>query len=259
MQISPEGKIGIALTLLFGAGGGAAMSFPDQRWIGTLLMIIALVGMVLLGFHHFEIERKKMGPIIFMGVGVLLFASGLIWWTFLPTVPASNSTKDSPAETAKEANGAPHLTAPKPTLSLPQSRPLSTMGKKLYRCPVAVPAMTDNEAREKQIAEMRKRFQILGDAIGVSVPVTETSDGIKIEFEAKTPEGQIRLGLIHKVTIEFKRVGNEFFVTVSTPFPEPLGLLFDLMPAPTDKDQNANWSDLVEQLLGVEKGACQLL
>ena len=64
------------------------------------------------------------------------------------------------------------------------------------------------------------------------------------------------MGLIHKVTMEFERVGDDLFVTVLTPFPEPIGFLFDLMPAPTQEDQ---WSEVVEQLLGVEKGTCQLL
>ena len=106
-------------------------------------------------------RRQRMLPLIGMiacGIGFLGFAA----WYFWPTIPA-NSAKNSPVETTKEVHDVPHLMAPKPassaTLPLSQNRPLSTMSKKIYKCPVAVQPLTDNVAREKLISEIRKRFQ----------------------------------------------------------------------------------------------------
>jgi hypothetical protein len=53
MHISGEGKIGIALTLAFGVGGGAAMMWPSQSWIGFATMVLSSVGLVGLGYVHF--------------------------------------------------------------------------------------------------------------------------------------------------------------------------------------------------------------
>jgi hypothetical protein len=63
MQISPEGKIGIALTLLGLAGGGAIVIAPNQVWIGWVMIAVAVIGLVLLVLHHFGIG---------LGIGRLL-------------------------------------------------------------------------------------------------------------------------------------------------------------------------------------------
>jgi hypothetical protein len=66
MQISAEGKIGIAIGLIALAGGGAIMIFPDQFWIGETMMAIAAIGGVWLGLHHFGIRQQIIIPAIFM-------------------------------------------------------------------------------------------------------------------------------------------------------------------------------------------------
>jgi hypothetical protein len=52
MHISGEGKIGIALTLAFGVGGGAAMMWPSQSWIGFATMVLSSAGLLGLGYVH---------------------------------------------------------------------------------------------------------------------------------------------------------------------------------------------------------------
>jgi hypothetical protein len=53
MAISTEGKIGIALTLLFGVGGGAVIVAPEQQvWIGWVMIGFSLLGLVVLGINH---------------------------------------------------------------------------------------------------------------------------------------------------------------------------------------------------------------
>jgi hypothetical protein len=60
MAISDEGKIGIGLTLLFGAGTGAVLIAPQQQtWIGGALIAISVVGFVLLAIHHIRTRAPK--------------------------------------------------------------------------------------------------------------------------------------------------------------------------------------------------------
>jgi len=49
MQIITEGTIGIVLTLIFALGAGAIVRFPNQRWIGTAVMTVAVLGLLATG------------------------------------------------------------------------------------------------------------------------------------------------------------------------------------------------------------------
>jgi hypothetical protein len=52
MAISTEGKIGIALALAFGLGGGAVAVWPDQKIIGLAMMAFAALGLIALAIYH---------------------------------------------------------------------------------------------------------------------------------------------------------------------------------------------------------------
>jgi hypothetical protein len=60
MQISAEGKIGIALALVGLGGAGAIMIAPNQVWIGWTMIAIAAIGGGSLALHHFWPERRKV-------------------------------------------------------------------------------------------------------------------------------------------------------------------------------------------------------
>lgn len=59
MQISSEGKIGISLALVGLLGGGAIVRYPDQAWIGTAMMAVAVLGIALLILHHYRSRHQK--------------------------------------------------------------------------------------------------------------------------------------------------------------------------------------------------------
>ena len=59
MQISTEGKIGLSLALVGLFGGGAIVRYPDQAWIGTAMMVVAVLGFLLLGLHHYRSRYQK--------------------------------------------------------------------------------------------------------------------------------------------------------------------------------------------------------
>jgi hypothetical protein len=59
MQISAEGEIGICLGLRGILGPGAIMIYPTRLWIGRIMIVTAVAGLLLLGFQHFEIWWLK--------------------------------------------------------------------------------------------------------------------------------------------------------------------------------------------------------
>ena len=91
MQVSDEGKIGIALALLGLGGGGAlfVLPHPYADYVGWTLIGISILGLILLGLHHFKasigglglwLRRgvKKMWPQYLMVASGILFFIGLV-------------------------------------------------------------------------------------------------------------------------------------------------------------------------------------
>jgi len=72
MQISGEGKIGIALALLALFGAGAIVIWPQNEWIGWVLIAIAVVGFVILGLYHFLPQKEKAKVFLRVGENHLL-------------------------------------------------------------------------------------------------------------------------------------------------------------------------------------------
>lgn len=84
------GSMSAALGL---AGSGIALMVPEQRWIGAILLALAVLIFlfdVKIERGHVRAGRKRMGPIIVMAVGVLIFSAGAVWY-FLPTHRAENA------------------------------------------------------------------------------------------------------------------------------------------------------------------------
>jgi hypothetical protein len=104
MQISTEGKIGLALGLfaLAGAaiglaGAGMQMLAPAYTQIGWILIVsggitftVAIIGAVALTFHHFGIRRQRMIPAIGMVVISVVFLAWYFWPVPLLDTSASN-------------------------------------------------------------------------------------------------------------------------------------------------------------------------
>jgi hypothetical protein len=97
MQISSEGKIGIGLTLAFGLGGGATVTFPEQRWIGAIIVLVSTIGLILLAISYFSHGKARMGPLTLMIVGGAAFCGGVIWhfWP-APAAPTDLSKPTAP-------------------------------------------------------------------------------------------------------------------------------------------------------------------
>lgn len=75
------------------AGTGVALMFPDRRWIGAILIALAVLIFlfdVKIERGHVRAGRKRMGPIIVMAVGVFILGAGAVWF-FLPTHAVGNA------------------------------------------------------------------------------------------------------------------------------------------------------------------------
>ena len=59
MHISSGGKIGFFLALIFSAGTGATMVWPDDKWIGWLTMVVSVAGLIVLAVNHLNYLRAK--------------------------------------------------------------------------------------------------------------------------------------------------------------------------------------------------------
>ena len=52
MRLDGSTKIGLAIALALGVGGGAAVLNPDWHWVGTTMMSFSAAGLVALAIHH---------------------------------------------------------------------------------------------------------------------------------------------------------------------------------------------------------------
>lgn len=68
-----EGRIGTALTLLFGFGAGATMVWPDAKLIGLTTMAGSLAGLAFLVVHQFTESRFPRPKAISSGIALLAF------------------------------------------------------------------------------------------------------------------------------------------------------------------------------------------
>lgn len=104
MQISDEGKIGIALALLGLGGGGAlfVLPHPYADYVGWTLIVISVLGLLLLWLHHSKGRRgKQMWPQYLMILSGVLFFVGL--FAFLQTRKEDEATAPpKPAEAAEK-------------------------------------------------------------------------------------------------------------------------------------------------------------
>jgi hypothetical protein len=111
MQISDEGKIGIALGLLGLGGGGAlfVLPHPYADYVGWSLIGVSVFGLVLLGLHHFKARigallvwlrwgGKRMWPQYLMVVSGISFFVGLVAFLQLNITPPESAPPKSTAE-----------------------------------------------------------------------------------------------------------------------------------------------------------------
>jgi asparagine N-glycosylation enzyme membrane subunit Stt3 len=77
VHITGEGKIGIILALIGIAGAGAIMIWPDQTFIGWLLIATAVIGGLGLAIKHIVINKVSRFAVLSM-IGTVLIVAGAL-------------------------------------------------------------------------------------------------------------------------------------------------------------------------------------
>ena len=146
---------------------------------------------------------------------------------------------------------------------VPKSQLLSRMDRYIFACDVPPPdekmAAKFPQAKE----EMKRNFEILGDATGMSLTVTDIRGGLRLDAEANTEEAKRRLftagtGGLSKLAIEVRRYGQQEIVTVAADMPDYFRLFSLMTPEPSSQD-TVSIQRKIEHFVGVAEGKCKLL
>lgn len=102
MRLSFEAKIGIFLALVYGFGTGAVIVWPDQLWIGRLLMVGSLFGFIVLCvFHLYELysDRKDAWRFRRMTafIAMVIFGMGTVTSTVIYLWTPKSASHDATA------------------------------------------------------------------------------------------------------------------------------------------------------------------
>jgi predicted membrane channel-forming protein YqfA (hemolysin III family) len=105
MRISGEGKFGILVGLMAMAGTGALGVAPSYPWIGWCLISIAVIGFVVLVYHHFAetLGGRRTLAILLMVVGGVCFFAGAVWYGLETEKRVGTLTRKNEATTQNDA------------------------------------------------------------------------------------------------------------------------------------------------------------
>jgi prepilin signal peptidase PulO-like enzyme (type II secretory pathway) len=154
--------------------------------------------------------------LLFVGIG------GFLYWHFQPKAP------DVPV--VQKPNEAPKV-SPSPQI-------LSRLDHFIFACDVPPPdsetAVKFPQAKE----EMKQRFAVWGDVVGMAITVTDIRGGFRIDAEASTEEAKRRLFVAGaasatKASISVRRIDQQIIVDVTS----ILAPIFGMMtPDPSSQD-----------------------
>jgi hypothetical protein len=182
MQISDEGKIGIALALIGIGGGGAlfVLPHPYADYVGWSLIGISVVGGIGLGFFHFGSKfagsESKLRRIFFAGVTATVigvwYVAGIPLWMlmlFAPKIDQPNA-----------------IVPPQPL----QRRTDATVSRAEYRCVTIGKSPTDQKENEKNSAAFTAYMKAYGQAYNYAVTSKAVSGGDRadlVPFKTELP------------------------------------------------------------------------
>jgi hypothetical protein len=139
------------------------------------------------------------------------------------------------------------------------SQLLSRLDHFIFACDVPPP---DTEAAAKfpqAKEEMRQRFMVWGDVVGMSITVTDIRGGFRIDAEANTEEAKRRMFVAgaagaSKVSISLRRIDQQIIADVAAELPQ----IYGLIPPERSSQDTLAIQRKIENLVGVE-GKCHLL
>jgi hypothetical protein len=185
-----------------------------------------------------------------------------------PVTPEQSQTAQKPSEHETTPTVAPTtpaapvwgLTALPPPFSPPLLK--STFDKMLFSCDVPPPT-PDDVAKHPHAKEiLQNDVKAWGEIVGVDMQVSDITNGISIDVEGKTDEAKMRLWRlgfkdINKFSLQFRRIGDNIFVTYVFEFPPSLKPVLLFTPNPYSDDLQI-LRRLTESLTHAADGHCRM-
>jgi hypothetical protein len=211
-------------------------------WGGIVVFVATIIVVLIISLYKGGKRQDKGGKRqaalnqLLMMFTVALISCGAAAWYFRPAPVLPNP---------------PDL----PPLDLP-GPPLSKWGKVMYLCPL--PQETDPRDPAAIKAEIRRNAELFGNAMGVSVVLTDIPFGVRFDVTANGAEGKLRLGAVERFTLQMERANRGLFVTVLMELPGALSML-GFMQIEKDSEVEKTWTKFVEKAVNSPEGKCRLL
>jgi hypothetical protein len=144
-------------------------------------------------------------------------------------------------------------------ISTSQPQLLSRMDRFIFACAVPPPDPESAATFQQQLEIYKQNLEVLGDAISMSITLTNIRGGVRIVVEANSPEAKRRMleSPSSRLTIEIRRVFQQLIATVFLDLPEILRFFSYAAPEPSAADTQMV-KKFVERLVGAED-KCQLI
>ena len=188
-------------------GGGLALAFPDQRWLGFCLIGLGLLVVL------FDV-RFERGHVRADGERV----SRLIHWR--PTLGGAPRWKHRLIFGLCASIGIVVATVAfyRWNNSLPpETRLLSTWGTQIYSCDRT--QLDPKIDRPTDLATARARAMVAEDALGIHIEIQEIPSGLRLTFVPLTDNARRVFGALPNIQLEERRLGNTLIVTYFFPIP----------------------------------------
>jgi hypothetical protein len=231
---------------------GFIMWVKPPGWeLGVPIALITIALVIFTAFRH-QSHPLKRGLI---ASAVLIFFLSVTWHPMWESFH-----KDYPRLTF---NWPVTLNGPPPVVTEPPDMPplnlpgplLSKLGKTMFICQYPPPIDPSDAAKVK--AQIRRNAEIYGKALGLDLVLNEIPYGIRFDVTANDIQGQQRMGLNQRYTVQLEAASRGIFVTFTIEFIGALAIL-DQMPLDRDSDIAKMFINGAEQL-GFASGTCRLL
>lgn len=250
MQISDEGKIGIALALLGIGGGGAlfVLPHPYADYVGWSLIGTSVVGGIGLGLFHFGCKfawsELKLRRIFFAWAAATAIA---VW--YIAGIPISTLMLL-----------APKIAQPSTPIAPPQQPPSSsldsTWSKAYYKCKWDG-VMPDQKTLEKNTAEFRQYISVYAETLTAIAMFPTIKGGDKAQLIPSAATGDA-MGNFAEITFETRRLGKDLLGIFTAKYKQdPYGAVSSQKMLP-GSDLEIKIRRRIEDLTGVARGDCEL-
>jgi hypothetical protein len=237
-----------------GALVGAAVMWlkpPSWEWgLPVTAILVALVVFTAVRHQSHPVRRTLVAAVTIL---ILIWAAaGPIWKSFRAEYPRAAFswpiTLNPPAPPPVASLSPPDM----PPTNLPGPA-LSKWGKVMFLC--QLPENIPPQDPEAVLALIRRNFEIIGNATGLSMVINQITYGFRIDVTANNSEGQMRMGGLQRFTIQIERAAQGVFVTISI----DIGTLGILSMMPIDQKSQTMFSGLVTQFTSISADKCRML